>query len=216
MWSWRRQGAALKFLTDELAQLEQEPGLLAMPAGESESGRNLDTRMRAVYRMTTRLRDLRQFLSDGLEGLPEATVICDPSGRVLLANRRGLLLAPRTLGPLADMSAPRPGIRELIDEVFAQPKAGLDYWDQLRGAFADGEAVHAEPAQARPAWNSKPAANVPCCCAAHRCAATPRGVAGLIVSVIDITQVRVAERRREESLRFISHDMRSRSPPSLP
>ncbi|MGO4814388.1 CHASE2 domain-containing protein [Cupriavidus sp. 2MCAB6] len=209
LWSWRRQEAALKFLTDELAQLEQEPGLLAMPAGEGESGRNLDTRMRAVYRMTTRLRDLRQFLSDGLEGLPEATVICDPSGRVLLANRRGLLLAPRTLGPLADMSAPRPGIREMIDEVFAQPKAGLDYWDQLRSAFADGEAVHAEPAQAPPGVELEARGERPMLLRGAPLRSDTGGVAGLIVSVIDITQVRVAERRREESLRFISHDMRS-------
>ncbi len=221
LWSWRRQEAALQFLTDELAQLEQEPGLLAMPAGEDESGRksgrksgrNLDTRMRAVYRMTTRLRDLRQFLADGLEGLPEATVICDPGGRVLLANRRGLLLAPRTLGSLGDMSAPRPGIRELINEVFVQPKAGLDYWDQLRSVYAEGEADAdadaAHPVQAPPGVELEARDEHPMLLRGAPLRSNTGGVAGLIVSVIDITQVRMAERRREESLRFISHDMRS-------
>ena len=210
LWSWRRQEAALQFLTDELAQLEQEPGLLAMPAGEGESGRNLDTRMRAVYRMTTRLRDLRQFLADGLEGLPEATVICDPGGRVLLANRRGLLLAPRTLGPLADMNAPRPGIRELINEVFVQPKAGLEYWDQLRSVYAEGDADAdaAHPVQAPPGVELEARDEHPMLLRGAPLRSDTGGVAGLIVSVIDITQVRMAERRREESLRFISHDMR--------
>ncbi len=209
LWSWRRQEAALQFLTDELGQLEQEPGLLAMPAGERESGRNLDTRMRAVYRMTTRLRDLRQFLADGLEGLPEATVICDSGGHVLLANRSGLMLAPRALAKLSDMSAPRPDIRELIREVFPQPKAGLEYWDQLRSAFTDGGAGQAQPAQAPPGVELDARGQQPMLLRGAPLRSDTGGVAGLIVSVIDITQVRVAERRREESLRFISHDMRS-------
>jgi len=206
LWSWRRQEAALQFLTDELAQLEAEPGLLAMPAdeGEPRRGRNLDTRMRAVYRMTTRLRDLRQFLADGLEGLPEATVICDPAGRVLLANRRSLLLAPRTLAPLADVAAPRPRIGELVDEVFVQPKAGHEYWEQLRRAHAGGDSAQAPPGVELEGRDQRPML-----LRGAPLRSDTGGVAGLIISVIDITQVRMAERRREESLRFISHDMRS-------
>ncbi|MGO4574631.1 CHASE2 domain-containing protein [Cupriavidus sp. 2TAF22] len=213
LWSWRRQEAALQFLTDELAQLEREPGLLAMETDEGEAagarGRNLDTRMRAVYRMTTRLRDLRQFLSDGLEGLPEATVICDPAGRVLLANRRGLLLAPRTLATLADAAAPRPRIGEMIDEVFAQPKAGHDYWEQLRSAWPGGDSAPAQPVQAPPGVELEARDQHPMLLRGAPLRSDTGGVAGLIISVIDITQVRMAERRREESLRFISHDMRS-------
>jgi PAS domain-containing protein len=95
LWSWRRQEAALRFLSEELGRLAHEPGLLAAPATRIDH--SLDGRMQAVYGMTSRLRDMRRFLSDGLESLPEATVICNLDGGILVANRRAVALAPTML-----------------------------------------------------------------------------------------------------------------------
>ena len=98
LWSWRRQEAVLRFLAQEAARLEAEPGLLGASPPRGPAGRSLDHRMEAVYCMSSRLRDLRQFLSDALESLPEATVICTPEGRVLLANRRCAMLCAAAVG----------------------------------------------------------------------------------------------------------------------
>ncbi|AQV98791.1 histidine kinase [Cupriavidus necator] len=209
LWSWLRQEAALRFLTDELARLEREPGV--MPAAR-HTGATLDSRMRAVYAMSAQLRGMRRFLSDGLESLPDATAICDLDGGVLLANRRCVALAPAVLDSeppraLGEPGPSRPGIRALIEALFPAPAPALAYWQALHDRHA-GAPIAPDPAQEggievagrgdrRYLLHGAPL---------H---AEAGAVAGLIVSVIDITAIRIAERQREQMLRFLSHDMRS-------
>lgn len=220
LWSWRRQEAALRFLSEELARLAREPGLLAVPARIDHS---LDGRMQAVYDMTARLRDMRRFLSDGLESLPEATVICNLDGGILVANRRAVALAPAVLQGINDLPQPaaldnlqafdayggleRPGLPDIIETLFPAPGAGLAYWDALCDALdaaapvmssSDSHGVElATEDDRRYLLHGAPL---------HGEAGRP---AGVIVSLIDITAVRRAERQREQTLHFLSHDMRS-------
>jgi len=207
LWSWRRQETALRFLSDELARLEREPGLLPAPPS---IGASLDSRMRSVYRMSARLRDMRRFLSDGLESLPEATAICDLDGAVLLANRRCVALAPDVPGVAAAATeGGRPEIRAVVAALFAAPAQALEYWESLRRAYASPHA--------RQASDTATDDGVELVARDGRCyllhGAPLHGehgaVAGLIVSFIDITMIRLAERQREQMLRFLSHDMRS-------
>lgn len=237
LWSWRRQEAALRFLSEELARLAREPGLLPAPKRVDHS---LDGRMQAVYDMTARLRDMRRFLSDGLESLPEATLICNLDGGILVANRRAVALVPAVLqgindlpqpsGPDAGMAADadggpgfpetfdadgigpyggfdRPSLPDVIETLFAVPGPGLAYWDALCGALdaaapvmssSDSHGVElATEDDRRFLLHGAPL---------HGEAGRP---AGVIVSLIDITDVRRAERQREQTLHFLSHDMRS-------
>lgn len=209
LWSWRRQEAALRFLADELARLEREPGLMAAPR---HAGTTLDSRMRAVYGMSAQLRGMRRFLSDGLESLPDATAICGLDGGVMLANRRCVALAPAVLEgePARAPGAggpPRPAIHALIEALFPAPAPALAYWQALHDRHAgariapalvpDGGIEVAGRGDRRYLLHGAPL---------H---AEAGAVAGLIVSVIDITAIRIAERQREQMLRFLSHDMRS-------
>ncbi len=209
LWSWRRQEAALRFLSDRLDQLEGEPGLLAMSPGMERTGHHLDARMLAVFRLTTALRDVRHFLADGLEALTEATVICDTDGRVLLANRRMHQLAPLTLKGLGVPSMPHPALRDVIDEVFVSPEVGAPCWDAI---FESRHGSRADAAQcgafARTVDMSTKSGHEMLLRGAPL-RSDFGSVAGHIVTFIDITELRQAERQREESLRFISHDMRS-------
>lgn len=206
LWSWRRQESALTFLSAEVARLEREP---ALPGGKSApplAGGTLDTRMSALYRMITRQRDLRRLLSDGLENLPDATVICDADGSILLANAGAVALSPRLLSALNAEGGARPLLDTLIADIFAPPQGGLDYWDRLRRAADHGAApTRGERAGVELQTHDQRAMLLR--------GAPLRGnageVAGFSISFIDITQVRLAERQREETLRFISHDMRS-------
>lgn len=209
LWSWRRQEAALRFLSDELARLEREPGLMPAPR---HTGATLDSRMRAVYGMSARLRGVRRFLSDGLESLPDATAICDLDGGVMLANRRCVALAPTVLGgepaPAAgDAGPPRPAIRAVIEALFPAPAPALAYW----------QALHERHARASTAPAQVPEGGIEVAGRGDRryllhgapLHGDSGAVAGLIVSVTDITAIRVAERQRDQMLRFLSHDMRS-------
>ncbi|WP_407935903.1 CHASE2 domain-containing protein [Cupriavidus necator] len=212
LWSWLRQEAALRFLSDELARLEREPGLMPAPR---HSGATLDSRMRAVYGMSARLRGMRRFLSDGLESLPDATAMCDLDGGVMLANRRCVALAPAVLGGAAapapreagDVERPRPAIRAVIEALFPAPAPALAYW----------QALHERHARASTAPAQVPEGGIEVGGRGDRryllhgapLHGETGAVAGLIVSVIDITAIRIAERQREQMLRFLSHDMRS-------
>ncbi len=207
LWAWRRQEAALRFLADELARLEREPGLMPAP---HYTGATLDSRMRAVYGMSARLRGMRRFLSDGLESLPDATAICDLAGGVMLANRRCVALAPAVLGRVAaagDTGEPRAPIRDVIEALFPAPAPALAYWHALHGRHAG----------VRPVQDPVPEGGIEVAGRGDRryllhgapLHGESGAVAGLIVSVTDITAIRVAERQREQMLRFLSHDMRS-------
>ncbi|WP_444635105.1 CHASE2 domain-containing protein [Cupriavidus oxalaticus] len=207
LWAWRRQEAALRFLADELARLEREPGLMPAP---HYTGATLDSRMRAVYGMSARLRGMRRFLSDGLESLPDATAICDLAGGVMLANRRCVALAPAVLGRVAAAGGtgePRAPIRDVIEALFPAPAPALAYWHALHGRHAG----------VRPVQDPVPEGGIEVAGRGDRryllhgapLHGESGAVAGLIVSVTDITAIRVAERQREQMLRFLSHDMRS-------
>ncbi|MBY4897920.1 CHASE2 domain-containing protein [Cupriavidus sp. AU9028] len=225
LWSWRRQEWTLAFLSREARRLEGEsplPG--AARTAPPAAGQTLDTRMTVLYRMIQRLRDMRRFLSDGLESLPDATLICDPQGTVLLANARALAMAPRTLAALppdpvalaaagrAAEAVPGPQLAAVMAEIIALPQPALDYWQRLR-ATAGGDVPGAEPA----ADLARERGGVELQTRDQRAVLVrgaplrgdAGGVEGFSISFVDITQVRLAERQREETLRFISHDMRS-------
>ncbi|MDQ0139800.1 signal transduction histidine kinase/CHASE2 domain-containing sensor protein [Cupriavidus necator] len=212
LWSWLRQEAALRFLSDELARLEREPGVMPAPR---HTGATLDSRMRAVYGMSAQLRGLRRFLADGLESLPDATAICDLDGGVLLANRRCVALAPALLGrelPRApgeqEAAGPRrAGIHTLIETLCPAPAPALAYWQALHERYAG---VSTAPAPV-PEGGVEVAGRGDRRYLLHGAPlhGDAGAVAGLIVSVIDITAIRLAERQREQMLRFLSHDMRS-------
>ncbi|RZT36438.1 hypothetical protein EV147_3758 [Cupriavidus agavae] len=232
LWSWRRQEAALRFLSEELVRLGREPGLLAAPARIDHS---LDGRMQAVYDMTARLRDMRRFLSDGLESLPEATLICNLDGGILVANRRAVALVPPVLQGINDMPQPaglgglaggygtapddeggyddgyggldRPGLPDVIETLFPVPGPGLAYWDALCGALdADGPVMSSSDSHGVELATEDDRRYLLHGAPLHGEAGRP---AGVIVSLVDITTVRRAERQREQTLHFLSHDMRS-------
>ncbi|WP_354677699.1 CHASE2 domain-containing protein [Cupriavidus plantarum] len=210
LWSWRRQETTLAFLSTEAARVEKELGTVPQALSASIApgfGReSLDVRMQAMYRVTSRLRDLRQFLADGIAGLPDATLICDLEGCVVLANRKCHALAPKSLQASHDNSSA--DLQSVLSEAFISPRRAEEYIADvccrcrslltLNAVLPDFEAIEMKTHGGRPIQ--------------VRAAALRTGdgdIAGLALSFVDISEARAAERRREETLRFISHDMRS-------
>ena len=148
------------------------------------------------------MRDLRQFVSDSLNNLPDATLVTRTDGHVLLPNRHAHVyfasigiynLKDASLFDLvANLHAPEP-----IDQSSSAP---FD-WRQLldlncTGVLANGVGVRDE--QGRDLLvKSAP------------CYSANNVLIGWIVSIIDISTIRAAERSRDETLRFLSHDMRA-------
>lgn len=205
LWSWRRLEAAITYLGQEFTRLDQEPHVL--PEQKPETSKDevadvLEQRISAMKNAARRVRDLRQFVSDNLDNLPDATLVTTVEGQVLLANKHandyyrslGLdnILGRNILDLLAPLTAPQP-----VDQAANLSFVWADLLDlQRTKALANG--ISAEDHKGRDLLVK----SSPCNSAANL-------LTGWIVSVLDISTIRAAERSRDETLRFLSHDMRA-------
>jgi CHASE2 domain-containing sensor protein/signal transduction histidine kinase len=196
LWSWRRLEVVAAALDREIARLDADRPLSA-DAGVDRRATprpigDVERRVPAISQATERLRRARRFLAVSLDGLPEAVLLADADGQVMLANRRAAALFevgdPREL---AGLSLPRLlselGSGASVDwnarlQAVAQQRAALVVQTQLPG---HGDfLVHVAPAP------------------------DPDGPR-LIVTCADVSSIIAAERQREEALAFVSHDLRS-------
>jgi CHASE2 domain-containing sensor protein/signal transduction histidine kinase len=204
LWSWRRLEAAIAYLGLEFTRLDQEPHLL--PEAQDTKVPHpiqdlLANRIQAMEKAARRVRDLRHFVSDSLDSLPDATLICTVDGHVLLANRLavsyfstlGITLTDALLPYLFNtMRSPQP-----LDQ--ATPEA-FNWWDL----------IDLQKVQSRPhGIEVRDENDHDLLIKSAACYSAKNKLAGWIVSVVDISVIRSAERSRDETLRFISHDMRA-------
>lgn len=187
IWSWRRLNAVLAYFGWELARLDREPKVLPERASPPRAGNDpLQNRIAALEQAVSRTRDSRRFMADGLEGLPVATLICDPKGQILLANRKardlfgGELRGAELRQRLAELGHPSlaGGARPTLETLEA-----IEFRDHrerdLRLDLARLLPVESETA------------------------------IGWLVSLIDLSAERDAERQRATLLHFLSHDLRA-------
>jgi signal transduction histidine kinase len=204
LWSWRRLEAAITYLGQEFTRLDREPHLLPEePIAHADDMTDmLDQRITAMKNAARRVRDLRQFVSDNLDNLPDATLVTTVDGRVLLANRHANEYY-RTIGLdnlrdvymvdlLRHLKSPQP-----VDPVANQSFHWQDLLDLGHaGALVNGVSVEDQDSR------DLLVKSAPCYSADNM-------LTGWIFSIIDISNIRAAERSRDETLRFLSHDMRA-------
>jgi signal transduction histidine kinase len=182
LWSWRRLELAQRHLDGELARLLAEPGLLAPAHVSSFVADPLEQRMTAVRSATAQLRDMRRLLAQTLDGLPDAALVADAEGRVVLANRRA---------------------EQYLASTPAESLAGLAL-TSLLARLSPPEAPEGSPH-----WEAiGPSGRHLLIC---RAPLTTGGgdTAGAIVSLVDVSALKVAQRKRDELLSYVSHDLRS-------
>ena len=195
----------------------------------------LEQRIRAVEAAAQRLRDTRRFTADTLGSLPDATLVADSAGKILLANRT----AARHFNLAAATDLHGRYIADLFGALPDRTGRGVPFsWDSLREMALNAERAAAEAAA--PDAGKLSAATtgseiekdggsrliVPDGSAsesvelntldgrrllAHcaRSVGSNNATIGWIVSLIDISALRGAESKRDEVLAFLSHDMRA-------
>jgi len=203
LWSWRRLEAAITYLGQEFTRLDREPHLLPEePRRADEMTDILDQRITAMKNAARRVRDLRRFVSDSLDSLPDITLVTKTDGRILLANKHaddyfrvsGLhdVRDMSVLDLLSHLKSPQP--------MNAAGNPSFKWADLLEvecvNALTDGVAVQDRNGR------DLLVKSAPCHSASTQ-------LTGWIVSIIDISPIRAAERSRDETLRFLSHDMRA-------
>ena len=205
LWSWRRLDAAISYLSQEFSRLDSEPHLL--PEQRQREPRNTDVlerRINAMKNAARRVRDLRKFVSDSIDSLPDATLVTTVDGYVLLSNKHAVdyfgRVGFKTInGALLPYLFATPG--QTLPHAFDPDLEGpFDWWDLLdpkrAATFADGIGYRNE-------------AGAELLVRSAACRSNDDVLTGWIVSIVDISAIKSAERSRDETLRFLSHDMRT-------
>ncbi|MBP1126978.1 signal transduction histidine kinase [Pseudomonas sp. PvP025] len=187
IWNWRRLSAVLAYFGWELARLDDEPKVLPeRRRAPASKGDVLQGRIFALEQAVSRTRDTRRFMADGLECLPVATLITDPRGSILLANR----IAREVFG------------NELVSHNLLEQLADLGYpplHNGVRPALSALELVEFRDIHQR-SLRMEIAPLLP---------AEGDVALGWLLSLTDLSKEREAQQHRETMLRFLSHDLRA-------
>ena len=187
IWNWRRLSVILAYFGWELARLDNEPKVLPeRRRAPASKGDVLQARIFALEQAVSRTRDTRRFMADGLECLPVATLITDPRGNILLANRIARevfgseLVSENLLEQLADLGYPplHNGVRPALSEL------ELTEFRDIHQRSLRMELAPLLPAEGDIAL-------------------------GWLLSLTDLSKEREAQQHRETMLRFLSHDLRA-------
>ena len=189
-WIGLRLTAALRYMRQATGQLHAELEGFPSPPAPSSGGDFLDRQISALSLAAVRMRDVHRFARDGIEYLPDPTLVLDAQAHVLIANRAALQHwgAPQLVGQdahalLADLMARGDG-RPIV------PADALRQRQEPRLGEATDRHGRVLLVRCVPFFDTRNA---------H---------AGWMVALVDITRMRQAQSQRDEALRFISHDIR--------
>jgi len=196
LWAWRQLASADAFMRSELKRFRAEP--LVLPVGESQrlSGDQFDSTIRMLGYAIANARELRHFVLDRLDQLPDATLVTDMTGHVVLSNAAAMRLFD-SLGISPDG---RHDAVTLLTAFLTEPRRESfmlfrDDEGRLDAEKADAEVVSADGrsfAVRLAPQTSSAGARV-----------------GWVIRILDISENKAAQRQRDDIVQLLTHDMRS-------
>lgn len=193
LWGWRRLQAVSAFMEHELRDLEGEADSIPLARNRDRAGDIVGRQSMALAQAIDHLRDLRRFVSDSLDHLPDPMFVTSPDGRVTLASHRidEYLGAPADEMMLDDLldRIVSPGQRRMVDAFLADNPVGQPAAeDFVRFSAPDDRHFVMRRAQILDDGGQ---------------------LMGHIHYLTDISELARAENDREEALQLLSHDMRA-------
>lgn len=195
VWMWRRLTVVSAYMTAELEKLDSETDPLERPRPDRSHADFVERQMGLLRSAIDRERDMRRFLKDRVAQMPDAVIVADGHGRVMLANHKAERLAFEVTGQ---------GRLESVDALLAalRPVAGKTappqptVWQETEfpcgcdAETSDGRTfdVHFEPQYSE--------------------AGTQLGI---VIRMVDMTVATRLQRQREDVLQLLSHDLRAPS-----
>ncbi|NDZ13474.1 histidine kinase [Variovorax sp. WS11] len=194
LWSWRKLDASTRYLMDEFSRLHSNGRLVAMSPGTAASGDFLGRRIHALRQVAEQLSNLHRFVSDSLEGLPDATLVCDRNGTVLLANAAAARHFEAASGEMLRGAKAATLMKDVLSQADRQPVVipAIFAGPPTAGSTAAHDGRERDLLVKRAPSFSGSGEHL-----------------GWILSLIDVTQIRQAQRQRDHAMRFLSHDMRA-------
>ncbi len=194
LWSWRRLESAQRFIDAELRRLQAEPDVLGLQTAPADR-RSPDTlrgNLELVRAAAQRQRTARRFVEDTLNGLPVGVLVADSRQHIVLNNHR-----PRVLLALDDSTIRGHALTALLGQL--PTRTPVDHAAQIATLGTPGAMMQFECETQRGISLLVSVIGL-----TH-----VDGLAGYIASFADTTELQAAQKARDETMRFISHDLRS-------
>ncbi|MGF6598320.1 CHASE2 domain-containing sensor protein/nitrogen-specific signal transduction histidine kinase [Paraburkholderia sp. GAS448] len=211
IWNWRRLEMTMAYLRKELQSLADEPHLLPeAPQERNEfAGDVLEQHMALMAQAAQRVQDMKRFVWDSLDSVPEPILVSDLRGVILIANHAAKSHFAQLAAPAPEGRAMRDALGDLTFVKTVDSHADTDafargHWpaplDPTRRDYADmmEEGIEVRDRDGRDHLLRY-----------ARCTNAQGEVTGWIAGLVDVTALHAAERQREDALRLLSHDMRS-------
>lgn len=190
VWGWRQLAATERFMRTQLERLQEQP-MLVPQRNVVHTERGVGYTIALLNAAITRDREMRHFVSDRLDQLPDATIVADLNGDILLANVAARKLFGGPGGGLATGASAAvilsrcrlTGSGDLVrfPPSAEEPIACEVQFDQGR-FFLVGMAGQTSAEGVRVGW---------------------------VIRFVDISDAKAAQKQRDDVVQLLTHDMRS-------
>jgi len=194
LWSWNRLDTAVRFLTSEFETLQQQGIATVQMEKVPRLHDFLGRRITALETATTQLRLLHRFVIDAINTIPYPIFVADLDGVVLIANEAAAHHMEQPMASALQGQLLNTLIRDLVSVSSGQnvlptspPRDwASDFTDEARDDLGRNLIVKCIPITGMDHLRT-----------------------GWMLSLVDISDLRQAERVREQAFNFIAHDMRA-------
>ncbi|AIY41677.1 sensor histidine kinase [Collimonas arenae] len=195
LWSWRQLNALLLFFGERVGTLNAIPAGAFEPAPGAMSSalHTVESQTQALDRAIDRLSQMQVLLSKGLWQMPVAVLICQDDGSISQSNAAAQLLLAPALTPSDVAHDPLRGrsLPALLHEIASSRPQPEIHWSQaFSGEYTTEQGKVFRLRMARLDSNDT----------------VPRTWLAVLQ---DFTIERLTQRKREQWLSFVSHDLRS-------
>ncbi|NLY64653.1 MAG: CHASE2 domain-containing protein, partial [Alcaligenaceae bacterium] len=211
LWSWRTQEVALYQMSREIAKVNKEEAFIFKSEIFKTQGitynQSINQRFADLRGILTQVRNMRQFIMDNINQMPDATAVFDinhklqftteTTSKYLQKAGAGLPYKNQDLASFLEVIMPDDGQRAEVLENILKINTPAEPQSELLKILRDNGV------------ETKDRINQDLLVKYVNTYSAAGNHIGYILTVHDISPIREAERKRENTLRFLSHDMRA-------
>ncbi|WP_071059269.1 CHASE2 domain-containing protein [Pelistega sp. MC2] len=211
LWTWRSQEILLKQMQKEIENLNAEKSIITMeqsyqPITTTLSGYNtFDEHINRLRSALARVRNLRQFITDSLDGMPYATAVFDADNQLLYSTA----ITEKYLAELGVSYKNPLNLKEFILLITANENITNSVIQRIIETSTMVSDNSDTVIESKEDIEFKDRANNDILIRIANTYTSLGQYSGFILTLIDISRIREQERQREQTLHFLSHDMRA-------
>ncbi len=195
LWAWRQLASADKFMRAELDRFRADPRWLPEPERQFPPGGQLESTIAKLKLAISNARELRHFALDRLDQLPDAILVTDRAGHIVLSNAAAASLFGSLGAPIAEgedclalfahfhLDPSRDPLPVTREEGLLKVDCG-----DLDAATTQGHYYSVRFALQSAADGTQ---------------------VGWLIRFLDVSESRASQRQRDDIVQLLTHDMRS-------